>query len=153
MWSSHCEQHGRFIITSSFFKMGLLQVYVTVWRNIESLVWKSNLYFVSPGCFWRNWTVLHFQLELHDRNYWLRPSLTAWLLSSTPIKMSVGQNRTQSILYKHLLSHIFVCFLRILNLNSGPFLWSTECFYQPSVTCWTPFISELINSAESGLTS
>ena len=50
-------------------------------KDIESLVWKSNLYFVSPGCFWRNWSVLHFQLGLHDRNYWLRPKLTAWLVS------------------------------------------------------------------------
>ena len=58
-------------------------VWRTIWRNIESIVWKSNLYFVSPGCFWRNWSVLHFRLELHDRNYWLRPKLTAWLVSST----------------------------------------------------------------------
>ena len=100
--------------------------WITIWRNIESLVWKSNLYFVSPGCFWRNWTVLHFQLELHDRNYWLRP---AWLLDcfhQLPLKCLLVKTAHKVYLNKHLLSHIFVCFLRILNLNSGPFLCSTS---------------------------
>ena len=71
------------ILTKSDNFRCLYCAWITIWRNIESLVWKSNLYFVSPGCFWRNWSVLHFRLELHDRNYWLRPKLTAWLVSST----------------------------------------------------------------------
>ena len=89
----------------------------------KPLSWKSNLYFVSPSCFWRNWNVLHFRLELHDRNYWLRPSLTAWLLSSSPIKMSVGQNRTQGISFHTFLSASWEFWIWIVVLSYDRLSW------------------------------
>ena len=107
----------------------LFRNWILYWLNLEiekywkPLSWKSNLYFVSPSCFWRNWNVLHFRLELHDRNYWLRPSLTAWLLSSSPIKMSVGQNRTQGISFHTFLSASWEFWIWIVVLSYDRLSW------------------------------